>query len=66
MNHRMRFLLRFFFVRLAQSLAQTVAVVGDVAESSKLFAGTSYRLGYWNEYPAASFPEMNLVLYSSK
>lgn len=23
-------------------------------------------LGYWNEYPLASFPDMNLVLYSSK
>src|SRR6202521_3003049 len=22
--------------------------------------------GYWNEYPLASFPDMNLVLYSSK
>src|ERR1700675_3218126 len=24
------------------------------------------RSGYWNEYPLASFPDMNLVLYSSK
>src|ERR1700704_1151172 len=25
-----------------------------------------YWSGYWNEYPLASFPDMNLVLYSSK
>jgi len=27
--------------------------------------GDNY-LGYWKEYPLASFPDMNLVLYSSK
>ncbi len=27
---------------------------------------TNYHLGYRNEYPLASFPDMNLVLYSSK
>ena len=25
----------------------------------------NYR-GYWNEYPPGSFPDMNLVLYSSR
>jgi hypothetical protein len=27
---------------------------------------TNYHFGYWNEYPLASFPDMNRVLYSSK
>jgi hypothetical protein len=35
------------------------------ARMNSAFQRRSY-FGYWNEYPLASFPDMNRVLYSSK
>jgi len=36
------------------------------AQDDKFFNVTNHHLGYRNEYPLASFPDMNRVLYSSK
>ena len=52
-------------LRLALPAIRAKIFNAEYAEDSQRAQGLGY-FGYWNEYPLASVPDMNLVLYSSR